>query len=71
MSPKKLSGPTRLLAWRTAKRLTQREVAEQLSVSTQVVTSYETGRIIPGLKRAVDIAVLTGYQVKPEHWLTT
>ena len=42
--------------YRTAIRITQKELAERIGMSKLTVVFWETGRIVPSLRRLCDIA---------------
>ena len=51
-------------ALRTARGLSQQELAEALSVSRQTITSIETGRYTPSLPLAIALARYFGTTVE-------
>lgn len=55
--------PEKLLALRTARGLSQGDLAEQLEVSRQSVSKWETGQSVPDLDRIIKLADLYGVTV--------
>ena len=55
--------PEKLLELRTARGLSQGELAERLDVSRQSVSKWETGQSVPDLDKIIRLADLYGVSV--------
>ena len=62
----------KLIALRKSRELTQEQLAEQLNVSRQSISKWESGQVIPEVEKIVELSkafdVTVDYRLKQKFW---
>ena len=59
----------KLILLRKEKGLTQMQVAEEIRVSRQAISGWETGTVVPSLENLKSLSVLYGVPILQYMWI--